>query len=82
MLPENIVQMALKSRKEGLTAEERKFLNQWLLENVELQEEFRQLVRCGSVIQAARVFGDIQIGDAWQNVEQKFLPGRVGKKVI
>ena len=38
MLPENIVQLALKSRKEGLTAGERGFLNQWLLENVELQE--------------------------------------------
>ena len=25
MLPENIVQLALKSRKEGLTAEEREF---------------------------------------------------------
>lgn len=38
MLPENIVQLALKSRKEGLTVKEREFLDQWLLENVELQE--------------------------------------------
>ena len=56
MLPENIVQLALKSRKEGLTVKEREFLDQWLLENVELQEEFRQLVECGSVVQADRVF--------------------------
>ena len=61
MLPENIVQLALKSRKEGLTAGERGFLNQWLLENVELQEEFRQLVECGSVVQADRVFKAIQM---------------------
>ena len=50
MLPENIVQLALKSRKEGLTAGERGFLNQWLLENVELQEE------CGPEI-GIRAFG-------------------------
>ena len=56
MLPENIVQLALKSRKEGLTVKEREFLDQWLLENVELQEEFHQLVECGSVVQADRVF--------------------------
>ena len=31
MLPENIVQLALKSRKEGLTVKEREFLDQWLL---------------------------------------------------
>ena len=43
MLPENIVQLALKSRKKGLTAKEREVLDQWLLENVELQEEFHQL---------------------------------------
>ena len=71
MLPENIVQLALKSRKKGLTAKEREVLEQWLLENVELQEEFHQLVECGSVVQAARLFEDIQIRDAWQNVEQK-----------
>ena len=35
MLPENIVQLALKSRKKGLTAKEREVLEQWLLENVE-----------------------------------------------
>ena len=79
MLPENIVQLALKSRKEGLTAGERGFLNQWLLENVELQEEFRQLVECGSVVQADRVFKAIQMKDAWQNVEQK-LSSRPGWK--
>ena len=64
MLPENIVQLALKSRKKGLTAKEREVLDQWLLENVELQEEFHQLVECGSVVQAARLFEDIQIRDA------------------
>ena len=74
MLPENIVQLALKSRKEGLTVKEREFLDQWLLENVELQEEFHQLVECGSVVQAARLFEDIQIRDAWQNMEQKLYP--------
>ena len=79
MLPENIVQLALKSRKEGLTAEEREFLNQWLLENVELQEELHQLVECGSVVQAARLFENIQIRNAWQNVEQK-LSSRPGWK--
>ena len=79
MLPENIVQLALKSRKEGLTAGERGVLNQWLLENVELQEEFRQLVECGSVVQADRVFKAIQMKDAWQNVEQK-LSSRPGWK--
>ena len=79
MLPENIVQLALKSRKEGLTAEERGFLNQWLWENVELQEEFHQLVECGFVVQADRVFKDIQIRDAWQTVEQK-LSSRPGWK--
>lgn len=77
MLPENIVQLALKSRKEGLTVKEREFLDQWLLENVELQEEFHQLVECGSVVQAARLFEDIQIRDAWQNMEQK-LSSRPG----
>ena len=71
MLPENIVQLALKSRKKGLTAKEREVLEQWLLENVELQEEFHQLVECGFVVQADRVFKDIQIRDAWQTVEQK-----------
>lgn len=77
MLPEDIVQLALKSRKESLTAEERRFLNQWLLENVELQEEYHQLIKCGSVIQVARLFENIQIRNAWQNVEQKisFRPG-------
>ena len=79
MLPENIVQLALKSRKKGLTAKEREVLDQWLLENVELQEEFHQLVECGSVVQAARLFEDIQIRDAWQNVEQK-LSSRPGWK--
>ena len=79
MLPENIVQLALKSRKKGLTAKEREVLEQWLLENVELQEEFHQLVECGSVVQAARLFEDIQIRDAWQNVEQK-LSSRPGWK--
>ena len=79
MLPENIVQLALKSRKKGLTAKEREVLDQWLLEHVELQEEFHQLVECGSVVQAARLFEDIQIRDAWQNVEQK-LSSRPGWK--
>ena len=79
MLPENIVQLALKSRKKGLTAKEREVLDQWLLENVELQVEFHQLVECGSVVQAARLFEDIQIRDAWQNVEQK-LSSRPGWK--
>ena len=80
MLPENIVQLALKSRKEGLTVKEREFLDQWLLENVELQEEFHQLVECGSVVQAARLFEDIQIRDAWQNMEQK-LSSRPGWRI-
>ena len=79
MLPENIVQLALKSRKKGLTAKEREVLDQWLLENVELQEEFHQLVECGSVVQAARLFENIQIRNAWQNVEQK-LSSRPGWK--
>ena len=77
MLPENIVQLALKSRKEGLTVKEREFLDQWLLENVELQEEFHQLVECGSVVQAARLFE--MLGKMWN---KNFLPDRVGKNVI
>ena len=44
MLPENIVQLALKSRKEGLTAEEREFLNQWLGKYGSI-EEIQQLVK-------------------------------------
>lgn len=45
------------------------------MENVELQEEFHQLVVCGSVVQAARLFEDIQIRDAWQNMGTKtFFP--------
>lgn len=79
MLPENIVELALKFREKNLTVEERDYLNQWLLQHSELQEEFRQLVKCSSVTRAANVFKNIQLVDAWQNVDRK-ISSRPGWK--
>ena len=80
MLPENIVQLALKSRKEGLTVKEREFLDQWLLENVELQEEFHQLVvPWYRLLVCLRIFRLEMLGKIWN---KNFLPDRVGENVI
>lgn len=70
-MPEDIVRLVLKSCEEGLTGDEQRDLDEWLQAHPEMDDEVQYLKRYVVAGHDIRTFKQINIDEAWKQVDRQ-----------